>query len=108
LLTSPPDTNPELRTTLVEEYSNEEKPSDGEIYCKIRQYERERNLCFKNRWKALLSDHGRRALRQLDDHEELAAAFDDVLEVPGMRSGMRLSTVHKVIGDKCHEVSLLS
>jgi hypothetical protein len=32
------DANRELKICLIEEYSNEEKPSDGEIYRKIRQY----------------------------------------------------------------------
>ncbi|TAQ83715.1 hypothetical protein B7494_g7958 [Chlorociboria aeruginascens] len=62
------DAHPELRTTLVEEYANEAKPSDGEIYRKVWQYEREGNVCFTKRWKAHLSDHGRRGLRQLRDH----------------------------------------
>ncbi|KAL6242584.1 hypothetical protein RBB50_010230 [Rhinocladiella similis] len=99
------DSNPELRTTLVEEYANEEKPSDGEIYRKIRQYEREGNVCFKKRWKARLSDHGRRGLRQLFDHGngELAAAFDRLLDIPGLWDGMRISTLHKMIGMKCDE-----
>ncbi|KAH6702814.1 hypothetical protein BKA61DRAFT_581947 [Leptodontidium sp. MPI-SDFR-AT-0119] len=57
------DADPELRATLVEEYSNEEKPSDREIYRKIQQYEREGNFCFKKRWKTHLSDNGRRSLR---------------------------------------------
>ncbi|KAF1948546.1 hypothetical protein CC80DRAFT_556252 [Byssothecium circinans] len=100
------DSNPALETTLVEEYSNEKKPSDGEIYCKIRQYEQERNLCFKNRWKARLSDHGRRALRQLQDHEELTAAFDDLLGIPGLWDGMRISTLHKMTGMNCDDVIL--
>ena len=104
------DSNPELRATLVDEYSNEEKPSDGEIYCKIRQYEREGNICFKRRWKARLSRHGQRSLRQLFDHGdgELTAAFDSLLDIPGLWAGMRISTLHKMIGMKCDEVSLLS
>ncbi|KFY78644.1 hypothetical protein V499_02247 [Pseudogymnoascus sp. VKM F-103] len=32
------DLNIDLKTCLVEEYSNEEKPSDGEIYYKMRRY----------------------------------------------------------------------
>jgi hypothetical protein len=32
------DTNIALKRCLIEEYSNKEKPSDGEIYCKIREY----------------------------------------------------------------------
>jgi hypothetical protein len=110
LLTLSPDANPELRTTLVEEYSNEEKPSDGEIYRKVRQYEREGNVCFKKRWKARLSDHGRRGLRQLCDHGdgEFVAAFDKLLDIPGLWDGMRISTVHKMLDMKCDEVGLLS
>ncbi|KAH7108866.1 hypothetical protein B0J11DRAFT_602052 [Dendryphion nanum] len=95
--------SPELTATLVEEYANEKKPSDGEIYWKIRQYEQERNLCFKNRWKAILKTTSRRGLRQLDDHEELAAAIDDVMAMPGMRDDLRLSTIHKITGMKCDE-----
>lgn len=93
----------------MEEYSNEVKPSDGEIYRKIRLYEREGNICFKKRWKARLSTHGQRGLRQLFDHRdgELAVAFDNLLDIPGLWDGMRISTIHKVMSMKCDEVSLL-
>lgn len=40
------DANPELRTALVEGYSNEGKPSDGEAYCKVWQYKRKGNVYF--------------------------------------------------------------
>ncbi|KAF2267287.1 hypothetical protein CC78DRAFT_551975 [Lojkania enalia] len=97
------DLSPKLTTTLVEEYANEKRPSDGEVYWKIRQYEQERNLCFKNRWKAILKTTSRRGLRQLDDHEELAAAIDDVMVMPGMRDDLRLSTIPKITSMKCDE-----
>jgi hypothetical protein len=96
-----------LRTTQIEEHSNKEKLSDGEIYYKIRQYERERNLYLKNRWKAQLSKHGQRNFQQLIDHEHLAAAFDDLLDIPGFWDGMRMSTLHNMLSMKCDEVSLL-
>ena len=104
------DTNSELRTTLVKKYSNEEKPSDGEVYRKVRQYKREGNICFKRRWKACFSDHGRKGFRQLFDYKdkELTAAFDDLLDIPGLWDGMKISTLHKIIGMKCDEVGLLS
>ena len=94
---------------MIEEYSNEEKPSDGEIYRKVRKYEREGNVCFKRRWKARLTDHGRRGLRQLLEHGdgELTAAFDNLLDIPGLWDGMRLSTMHKILGMKCDEVRLI-
>ncbi|KAF4630121.1 hypothetical protein G7Y89_g8024 [Cudoniella acicularis] len=95
-------------TTLVEEYSNEEKPPYREIYRKVRQYEREGNVCFKKRWKAFLSEHGRRGLRQLCDHGdgEFVAAFGKLLDIPGLWDGMRISTVHKMFDMKCDEPAL--
>ncbi|KAG2016787.1 hypothetical protein GB937_005988 [Aspergillus fischeri] len=39
----------ELRTSLVEEYANQKKPTDGEIYRKIQQYEGEGNEAFRQR-----------------------------------------------------------
>ncbi|CCD42643.1 hypothetical protein BofuT4_P074450.1 [Botrytis cinerea T4] len=97
-----------VRRSLIEEYSNEDKPSDGEIYRKVRQYEREGNILFKKRWMARLTDHGRRSLRQLFDYEdgELTAAFDKLLDVPGLWSGMRISTLHKLLDIKCYEETL--
>ena len=58
---------------------------------------------------ARLTDHGRRSLRQLFDYEdgELTAAFDKLLDVPGLWSGMRISTLHKLLDMKCYEVSFL-
>ncbi|KAF7856811.1 hypothetical protein EAF04_009574 [Stromatinia cepivora] len=86
----------------------EEKPSDGEIYRKVRQHEREGNILFKKRWITRLSDHGRRGLRQLFDYEdgELTAAFDKFLDIPGLWSGMRISTLHKLLDMKCYEEAL--
>ncbi|KAH1970748.1 hypothetical protein KXW55_006869, partial [Aspergillus fumigatus] len=40
------DISDELRTSLLEEYSNEKPPSDGEVYWKIRQYDSEHNARF--------------------------------------------------------------
>ncbi|KAJ5588730.1 hypothetical protein N7537_011408 [Penicillium hordei] len=44
------DIGAELRTSLVEEYANERKPTDGEIYRKIRQYEGDYDETFRERW----------------------------------------------------------
>jgi hypothetical protein len=87
-----------------------EKPSDGEIYRKIRQYERLGNLLLVERWKALLSDHRRKCLRLLSSRRDgkLAVAFDDLLDIPGLWDGMRISTLHTVMALNCDEVGLLS
>jgi len=44
-----PKLNTNLRSWLVEEYSNEQKPTDDEIYRKLRQYDAERNLITSQR-----------------------------------------------------------
>ncbi|KFY04073.1 hypothetical protein O988_01015 [Pseudogymnoascus sp. VKM F-3808] len=82
-----------------------EKPSDGEIYCKIRQYERLGNLLLVEQWKALLSDHRRKCLRLLSGRRDgkLAVAFDDLLDIPGLWEGMRISTLHTVMALNCDE-----
>ncbi len=99
------DANQELKTCLIEEYSNEEKPGDGEIYRKIRQYHFQRNLSFENRWWARLTQHGRKNLKGLLLRRELTAAFDMLLDIPGLWGGMMISTLHKMMAMKCDEVS---
>lgn len=99
------DINKELRTCLIEEYSNEAKPADGEIYRKIRQYHFEKNTSFEKRWWTRLTPHGAKNLKQLLRHDEFTAAFDPLLEIPGLWAGMRISTIHKMMAIKCDEVS---
>jgi hypothetical protein len=104
------DLTPQLKTTLIEEYSNEKKPDDGEIYRKIRGYQGylgEPNPYFEKRWLALLSalsQHKRDNFDRLYRDHDFRAAFDSLLEIPGLDGGMRLSTTHKVMG-KCREAS---
>ena len=101
------DIGQELRTTLIEEYSNERTPGDGEIYRKLRQYQGEHNSRFQNRWWSWLSLNKSNRLRQLFKHVELSAAFDALLGIPGLWGGMRIGMVHKVMGLKCDEVGVL-
>lgn len=99
------DVNSQLKTCLIEEYSNEEKPADGEIYRKIRQYHFQRNLSFERRWWTRLTPHGSKNLKQLFRHDELTAAFDALLDIPGLWGGMRISTLHKMMAIRCEEVN---
>ncbi|KAJ5158894.1 uncharacterized protein N7500_008545, partial [Penicillium coprophilum] len=50
ILTINKDIGEELRASLVEEYTNQKKPTDREIYRKIRQYKGEDNKAFRERW----------------------------------------------------------
>lgn len=93
-----------LRTYLAEEYANEEKPSDGEIYRKIRQYHFQQNLRFEWRWWSRLGQHGTRCLKQLLRHEEVAAALDALCGIPGLWGGMNLHTWHTILAINCDDV----
>ena len=98
------DVSHDLKLSLIEEYSNQQKPSDGEIYCKIRLYHYQRVISLEKRWWARLTPHRRKNLKRLFQHDELTAAFDALLDVPGLWGGMRISTLHKVMTMRCDEV----
>ncbi|KAJ5569140.1 hypothetical protein N7450_011626 [Penicillium hetheringtonii] len=93
-------TRTELQSALVEEYSNERKPTDGELYSKIRQYEGEGNEAFRERWFS--------GLYQLDNkrNRRLRCAFDGLLTIPGLwPGGMRISVLHRLVASGCVERS---
>ncbi|KFY64740.1 hypothetical protein V496_03055 [Pseudogymnoascus sp. VKM F-4515 (FW-2607)] len=95
------DLNVDLKTCLVDEYSNEEKPSDGEIYYKMRRYHFQRNFSFEMRWKARLRGKRQQYLLTLTRNEAMTAAFDDLLDIPGLWGGMKITTLHKMMALKC-------
>ena len=99
------DINPGLQATLIDEYSNEKAPSDGEVYYKVRQYEREANAQFKKRWMARLSSNKEKRFRQLSSHEDVCAAFDALLAIPALLvHGMKLGSLPQALALKCDEV----
>jgi hypothetical protein len=102
------DIGEELRTSLLEEYANQKKPTDGDIYRKIRQYEGEGNEAFRERWFVRLSPSNQDRLDQLDNrrNRRLRRAFDRLLSIPGLwPNGMRISMIHRLIATGCIEVS---
>ena len=50
-----------------------------------------------------MTPHGQRCLKQLLRHDELTAAFDTLLEIPGLQGGMRISTLHTIMAIKCDD-----
>ncbi|OBT56666.1 hypothetical protein VE04_03822 [Pseudogymnoascus sp. 24MN13] len=82
-----------------------EQPSDGEIYRKVRQYDRQGNLWYVERWMDFLSDHRRKRLRLFLSHRngKLAVAFDDLLDIPGLWGGMKISMLGTVMSLNCDE-----
>lgn len=108
MLTTDEGIGEELRASLVEEYANQKKLSDGEIYRKIRQYEGEDNEAFRERWFVRLSPNNQGRLDQLDNkrNRRLRRAFDRLLAIPGLwPSGMRISLLHRFIASGCVQVS---
>lgn len=81
---------------------------DVEIYWSIsrdsRKDESRSRAIFDARKAQFSSDHVRRCARQLLRNLRLREALDPLLDVPGLRSGMRISTAHKLISLKCDEV----
>ena len=104
------DISNDLKTSLIEEYSNEKQPTDGEIYRKIRQYESDGNSVLRQKWLMRLSSEWKRGrLEQLskEKNERLRRGFDRLLAIPGLwLDGMRASMLHRVIAVTAVEVSL--
>ena len=92
----------------MEEYANEAKPSDGEVYRKIRNYRSQKQSSLEMRWWTLLSPHRASNLKQLFRHREFTLAFDAFLEIPALLTGMRISTLHKMFAIRCDEVNVPS
>ncbi|EQL28304.1 hypothetical protein BDFG_08923 [Blastomyces dermatitidis ATCC 26199] len=94
-----------LQASLVDEYSNEKPPSDGEVYQKVRQYQYKANARFEERWKSRLSSNKAKRLRQLSSpaHVDVCAAFDALLAIPGLWNGMNLGSLHRVLALNCDE-----
>ena len=103
-----PDISTDLRTAFAEEYGNEEKPSDGELYRKIRHYHLKKQTSSEMRWWTRMSPHKASNLRQLFRHDKYTAAFDSFLEMPAVLAGLRISTLHKMFAIRCDEVRSLS
>ncbi|KAJ6027955.1 hypothetical protein N7540_003531 [Penicillium herquei] len=98
------DISPDLQTSLVDEYSNERVPSDGEIYVKVRQYRNQANAHFENRWLARLSDNKTRRLRGLESHPSVRAAFDSLLALPSLLiHGMQIGSLPRALAICCDE-----
>ena len=102
-----PDINAILERSLREGFSNEGQPSDGQIYCKIRQYILQDDLAAERQWWARLSSNNkRRDLRRLLRHERYTAALDALLPIIGLWEGedVRGGMWKRMMDLKCEEV----
>ena len=91
---------------LVEKYENEQPFSDGEILWRIRYYHRQIEKSTENIWWARLTSAKQRDVKQLLRNNDFAAAFDNLLDKPGLWSGIQLGTLHRFLTLRCDEVCL--
>jgi hypothetical protein len=100
------DASPGLKRALSEEYSNSLNFSDGEIYCKIHQNKAPGNSFMEKKWWAHLSKSKRKDLKQFLKHDSFPKAFDALLVIPALFTGLRISMFRELIAIKCNKVCL--
>ena len=98
------DTPKPVLIRVVEAYSNEQKPSDGEIFRKIRLYHRENDQEAEKRWWSRLEKSKPKDLRQLFRRPSLTASFDALIDMPGLWAKLQLGALHRLLVLKCDEV----
>lgn len=96
-----------ILTYLVESYSYKQRPTDGEIFRKIRFYYRQQDQAAEDRWWACLDKSKLRDLRQLLKRPKLVIAFDRLIDMPGLWQGVQLGALHRLLVLKCEEVRTL-
>ncbi|OCK76193.1 hypothetical protein K432DRAFT_463895, partial [Lepidopterella palustris CBS 459.81] len=101
------DAGPELRTALIEEYSDPIRYSDSEIYTMIHfckhQGRGKRGLAAEERWWSHLSPNKRTDLERFLKRKELAAAFEELLVLPGLWWGNWIGNLHNILAMRCDE-----
>ncbi|KAF2650673.1 hypothetical protein K491DRAFT_666825 [Lophiostoma macrostomum CBS 122681] len=91
---------------IVELYSNEQRPADGEIFRKILLYRRLHDELSENQWWAYLDKSKPKDLRQLLKNQLLASAFGSLVDMPGLWAKLQLGALHRLLALKCVEEML--
>ncbi|KAH0542481.1 hypothetical protein FGG08_003152 [Glutinoglossum americanum] len=91
---------------IQEQHPNSQPVSDGEIFQKIRYYHKQDNVQAEGKWWARLSDTKQKDVKQLLKMEEFVLVLDELLEIPGLWSTVKLGTLHRFLTLKCDEEML--
>ncbi|KAF1935627.1 hypothetical protein EJ02DRAFT_484202 [Clathrospora elynae] len=97
------DTPKPVLFRIIESYSNEQKPSDGEIFRKIRLYHRENDQEAQKIWWSRLEKSKPKDLQGLFRRPSLAAGFDALIDMPGLWAKLQLGALHRLLVLKCDE-----
>ena len=94
--------NPAMRPASATAISN------AETYYAIRLEDRKGQPQADRAWQEkrsqLSSNHARRCVRALLKNELLKQALDPLLDVPGLRQGLMISTINKLLDARADEV----
>lgn len=98
---------------IIESYKNEAKPSDGEVFRKIRLYHREGNKKAEEEWWTRIENSKPKDLRQLLSRGKnkhgmcLSEKFDALIDMPGLWTRFQFGSLHRLLVLKCDEVLLI-
>jgi hypothetical protein len=98
--------SPESKAALSEEYSNSFNFADGEIYGKIRDYQRRNKPFAERRWRAYLSKGKQKGLGQLLRRDRYKEAFDALLDIRGLwlAKGFSFGNIPEILAMRFDEV----
>ncbi|KAF2023971.1 hypothetical protein EK21DRAFT_79763, partial [Setomelanomma holmii] len=94
-------------TRIIEAFAYEQRPSDGEIFRKIRLYHRQQDEESEKRWWSCLDKSKPKDLRQLLKRNMLVSAFDTLIDMPGLWSTVQIGALHRLLALKCDEEMVL-
>lgn len=88
---------------MRDQYHHETKPSDGEVYRKVRYYQKNGEDRLAQNWMIRLSNRKQRSLAQWFLQNDLVEALDQLLDFPGLWFGLEIGNFTKHIGVHCNE-----
>lgn len=88
---------------MRDQYHHETKPSDGEVYRKVRYYQKKGEDRLAQTWMIRLSNRKQRSLAQWFLQSDLVEALDQLLDFPGLWIGLEIGNFTKHIGVHCNE-----
>ena len=89
---------------MIEEYSNEQKLLDGEVFYKIQYYHLKNDTKLENRQWALLDGSKPKDLKQLLKNFYFAKAFDILVEIQGLWEPIQIKVLHRFLMLKYNKV----
>ncbi|KAH0545345.1 hypothetical protein FGG08_000644 [Glutinoglossum americanum] len=87
----------------AEEFSHQIPFSDGEVYRKVRYYQRQSREDLARDWRIRLTSSKQSCLSRLLGNKNLLRALDELLDFPGLWDGLELGNIKKHLALHCDE-----